>query len=500
MGVIAISSSSASPTSPSTMDARPSESVSLVSEIARATLPGGSTLASPMYYAVQALTFGDPRPGREHVVPGLSAAGRRARARPLLPAPVREPRRPARLLERNPRPRRDRRRCSIWVFHADVISLIHLYVIGVFTAFTLSQAGMVRHWARRKEPGWRRKAVVNGVGAVATGLVTVLVIQAKFSTAPGWSSSRSRCSIAFFFVVNRHYRDRRAAPAGGQRGGHAAARAEQHGRPLRREARPRDEARGLVRGADRGRRLPRRSASPDGTRRPDPRRRWWEFTGGGPQLEALERRDAPRRRGARLRLVASRGESSFLTVVVPELFERPSLVSAVVRRRTTFSLKLRLLSEPGIVVTERPARLDGDDGARTRDAPWSRVLVSGVQAASLRAVNYARTSARRHPRASSSPSTRDEAERDCARLGAARSLGVPARDRRGALPRPRRPAPDATCARSRRTRTSSPRSSCPSSSSRTGSALLHNQRALYIKRLLLFEPRVILSSVPYHLP
>ena len=45
----------------------------------------------------------------------------------------------------------------IWVFHANVISLIHLYVIGVFTAFTLSQAGMVRYWLRRKEPGWREE-------------------------------------------------------------------------------------------------------------------------------------------------------------------------------------------------------------------------------------------------------------------------------------------------------------------------------------------------------
>ena len=38
----------------------------------------------------------------------------------------------------------------IWVFHANVISLIHLYVIGVFTAFTLSQAGMVRYWAAQQ--------------------------------------------------------------------------------------------------------------------------------------------------------------------------------------------------------------------------------------------------------------------------------------------------------------------------------------------------------------
>ena len=57
----------------------------------------------------------------------------------------------------------------IWVFHADVISLIHLYVIGVFTAFTLSQAGMVQYWRRTKEPRWRRRAAVNGVGAAPLG-------------------------------------------------------------------------------------------------------------------------------------------------------------------------------------------------------------------------------------------------------------------------------------------------------------------------------------------
>ena len=44
----------------------------------------------------------------------------------------------------------------IVAFRANVNSLIHLYVIGVFTAFTLAQAGMVRHWQRAREPGWKR--------------------------------------------------------------------------------------------------------------------------------------------------------------------------------------------------------------------------------------------------------------------------------------------------------------------------------------------------------
>ena len=50
----------------------------------------------------------------------------------------------------------------IWVFRANVNSLIHLYVIGVFTAFTLSQIGMVRYWPQRREPWLALRALVNG--------------------------------------------------------------------------------------------------------------------------------------------------------------------------------------------------------------------------------------------------------------------------------------------------------------------------------------------------
>ena len=42
--------------------------------------------------------------------------------------------------------------CLLLAFRANVNSLIHLYVIGVFTAFTLAQAGMVRHWHRTVSP------------------------------------------------------------------------------------------------------------------------------------------------------------------------------------------------------------------------------------------------------------------------------------------------------------------------------------------------------------
>ena len=98
-----------------------------------------------------------PRPRREHVVPGIPAALGAACARPLRAAAVLEPRRPPRLLERDARARR-RRAALLVVYKANTDSLIHLYVIGVFTAFTLSQAGMVRYWLRIRGVGLAAEA------------------------------------------------------------------------------------------------------------------------------------------------------------------------------------------------------------------------------------------------------------------------------------------------------------------------------------------------------
>ncbi len=66
-------------------------------------------------------------------------------------------------------------------FGGDVNALIPLYAIGVFTAFTLSQTGMVRHWYVVRGSDWRRSAAINGVGAVITGLITVIFAVAKFA-------------------------------------------------------------------------------------------------------------------------------------------------------------------------------------------------------------------------------------------------------------------------------------------------------------------------------
>src|SRR6266478_2511905 len=58
--------------------------------------------------------------------------------------------------------------------------LIPLFAVGAFLAFTLSQAGMVGHWRRLGGPGATRSIIVNGIGAIATGITVVVVLSAKF--------------------------------------------------------------------------------------------------------------------------------------------------------------------------------------------------------------------------------------------------------------------------------------------------------------------------------
>lgn len=72
----------------------------------------------------------------------------------------------------------------LFAYRADLHSIIFLYVIGVFTSFTLSQSGMVRRWFRTKGPHWKRSAVVNGIGALTTGVVLIVQAITRFAGNP----------------------------------------------------------------------------------------------------------------------------------------------------------------------------------------------------------------------------------------------------------------------------------------------------------------------------
>jgi amino acid transporter len=95
-------------------------------------------------------------------------------------------------------------------FGGSTNSLIPLFAVGVFLCFTLSQTGMVRHWMTERGPKWRRKAVINGTGAVVTGIVTLIVVGTKF-TAGAWIVVILVPSlVAVFYWVHRHYTETKA--------------------------------------------------------------------------------------------------------------------------------------------------------------------------------------------------------------------------------------------------------------------------------------------------
>jgi amino acid transporter len=91
------------------------------------------------------------------------------------------------------------------IYKANTNSLIHLYVLGVFTAFTLSQAGMVRYWLRVRTSGWRGRAFVNTVGASATGLVTAIVVWTKFGEGAWLVTVAIPLLVLAMLGVRRHY-------------------------------------------------------------------------------------------------------------------------------------------------------------------------------------------------------------------------------------------------------------------------------------------------------
>ena len=94
----------------------------------------------------------------------------------------------------------------VWLFKGDTNSLIPLYAIGVFVCFTLSQAGMVMHWLRTKEQGWRWRAVLNGVGASATGVVSVIQIVTKFAAGAWIVALIIPLFILMLRSIHTHYR------------------------------------------------------------------------------------------------------------------------------------------------------------------------------------------------------------------------------------------------------------------------------------------------------
>ncbi len=382
----------------------------------------------------------------------------------------------------------------LWAYNASVDSLIHLYVIGVFTAFTLSQAGMVRYWLRTRDPGWSHRIVVNTVGATATGMVTLIVIWTKFAEGAWLVIVAIPLLVLSFLGINRHYRrfGRRLA---------VGVSAVQAAGVTRTEVllwvdaidTASENALWYARHIAHGKL--RAIHTPGGHTDSGIRPRWYDFAKADPQLEVLSVDEG--RAHAVLEQVwrLPRGEADFVTVIVPEQFKKASLLNAATR--TSFRLKLRLMSEPGVVVTDVTAVRGPLGDGPPPERLVCRVLLANLHAGALRAANYARSLEIADTRAAHFAFSPEEA-RDFEGVWARAGIPMPL-DLSDA---PYRDVGTPLLAYLREL-TAEPGTIVnlvmPEIVVRGRARLLHNQRALYIKRLLLFEPHVILSSVPYQI-
>jgi len=183
----------------------PSETETVISQVARGTFGGRSVF----YYAVQAATM---------LILVLAANTAYADFPRLASIVARD-----RFLPRQFMNQGDRLAFSngiiilsvlaallLVVFGGDTHSLIPLYMIGVFVSFTLSQAGMVIHWRRLRTAGWRSSAVINGFGAIVTGVVLVIVAVTK-ATEGAWIVLVMTPMLVIIFEVTRRHYDQVAA-------------------------------------------------------------------------------------------------------------------------------------------------------------------------------------------------------------------------------------------------------------------------------------------------
>jgi amino acid transporter len=94
----------------------------------------------------------------------------------------------------------------IVIFHGELDQLLPLYAVGVFTAFTLSQAGMVAHWRKKKDDGWQKGLVVSITGTVLCFIVLLIILGTKFKEGAGIVAILLPAVCAILLAINRRYK------------------------------------------------------------------------------------------------------------------------------------------------------------------------------------------------------------------------------------------------------------------------------------------------------
>ncbi len=239
-------------------------------------------------------------------------------------------------------------------------ALIPLYAIGVFTAFTLSQSGMVVHHFRLKEKGWQTGAAVNIVGATATFIVALIVATTKF-TAGAWIPIVLIPPIMLLFIrIKKHYLQVSAAtyvtPAMINRAEPVHTVVVLVGRVHRGVVRALLYARSL-----RPQHLVAITVSSDDAHTAKMQKQWKEF-GFDIDLEIVH---SPYRQLVEpvreyIDRLDERWENDTITVVIPE-FVVTKWYQQILHNQTALRLKGALLFREGIVVTSVPYLMDGSE-------------------------------------------------------------------------------------------------------------------------------------------
>ena len=245
------------------------------------------------------------------------------------------------------------------VFDASVTALIPLYTLGVFIAFTLSQSSMVVRWWRRREQGWGRGIAINGLGALTTGVIALIVVESKFLAGAWMVVIAIPLLVLLMLAIRGHYRsvERGLALARIPAGGRSAARPIVIV-PIARLDEPARQAIAFANSiSDEATAV---HVTNDADTADDLRSQWPEWSGGA-ELVVIE---SPYRAliGPLLAYldVLQRQDPSRPVLVVLSEFVPRHWWENLLHNQTALRLKLRLFSRPNTIVADVPYRLRVD--------------------------------------------------------------------------------------------------------------------------------------------
>ncbi|MFZ0216893.1 MAG: APC family permease [Candidatus Dormiibacterota bacterium] len=415
-------------------------------------------------------------------------------------------------------------------FQANTNDLINLYALGVFTAFTLAQSAMARHWWRSREPGWQRSLVINAVGAVVTAVVDLVVIVTKAPRGAWVVLVLVPLLVLLFLAIARYYAGVRRRLHLARPRGKAAPR-PWIAVPFVRLDDPTEVAltyAGTLSADVRAIHLTR-SETESAAMAADWEAHWRGHAGAAPTLVSRRRGIGPLGGAARPIARALRELEQQLpspdpkrpgvltTIVLPE-WHPGHLLEGILGRSQVSYLKLVLLRRPETVVASIPAPgAGGITSATTAEparAPSAKealrvaiVPVLAVDAPGMRALDYAAQVADRtiavHVEAPGSRSN-DNRDRVQDELVAwrQRHLEDPARMRIIVIESPTRLVVEPLVAYVDTWRRTHPEPICTVVlpeliDGRWWAAPLHNHRALWLRAALLDREHVAVASIPF---